>query len=726
MKSQWLGQLKIAQEEKNYWVAFEILKNALGSTSYKAALREVLGAADKASVPKAYEVLWNLRIGGILNLNLDRLATRAYTSLNKDKQIVEFSGKDCGNFIHMFKSTLPFIANLHGHSADASTWVLTSPELRGLSASQGYRTFINTCISSRTILFLGISAQDTAVGGHLERLAKQNIDTGQHFWVTHRSDEAQEKWAESVGIRIIYYNGDNNHEELHKILNDLLKFVPQEESQAPPVQSPIGADLVVCAPVLSPEELAPRSAEEQRQILNIYARKILEHGTADEYEKYEQFCKEYESPIYRSWHVSVRPPHNVLLGYVIKSEIGRGAYGRVFQADAPDGTNVAIKILHQEIREDTERLQSFRRGIRAMRYLSERGIKGMIPYRQAAEIPACTIMDYIPGPNLKEAVESRQIGDWETVLKISVELARILKSAHGIPERVLHRDIRPSNIMLQGFYDNSGAWNVVLLDFDLSWHNHAIEVSVMNVNAATGYLAPEQVMRNNIASTRSALVDSYGLGMTLYFLRRAIEPKFLEHRHETWKDTLKQLGEIKCDEWKSLPKRFARVIHNATLDKQSDRWDMSFILGELERLQEAFRRPKNVIAAELLAEEITMRGEFSHVFSWNQDRVSGIAQLPSGIEVHVKADESQREVKVSLYWRNTGRNASHKNIKKWHNVACDKAFASLKDAGWHVKIRANNINNIEIDAIISTTDASVELDKIARSVHKAVKDLELS
>ena len=51
-KTRLMGQLSAAIAEKNYWIAFEILKTALGQTSYKAHVREVLAVADKAVVPR--------------------------------------------------------------------------------------------------------------------------------------------------------------------------------------------------------------------------------------------------------------------------------------------------------------------------------------------------------------------------------------------------------------------------------------------------------------------------------------------------------------------------------------------------------------------------------------------------------------------------------------------------------------------------------------------------
>jgi eukaryotic-like serine/threonine-protein kinase len=262
-----LGQLNIALSERNYWIAFEILKTALGQTSYKADLREVLAIADKAVVPAVYETLWKLRIGGILNVNLDRLATKAFGSVNPSKTLVEFSGRDCNKFLHIFKSQLPFVANLHGISADDSTWVFTNEELRRLSGNPGYSEFISTCLSAKTILFLGISADDVAVGGHLDRLANFGIDFGQHFWVTHRVDEALERWAEAVGIRIIYYDPHDNHSELAHIFKDMIRYVPKEE-EAPPVQLPVHDKQNLAEPRKSPEELEPKGAEERKRPVN--------------------------------------------------------------------------------------------------------------------------------------------------------------------------------------------------------------------------------------------------------------------------------------------------------------------------------------------------------------------------------------------------------------------------------------------------------------------------
>jgi eukaryotic-like serine/threonine-protein kinase len=198
-------------------------------------------------------------------------------------------------------------------------------------------------------------------------------------------------------------------------------------------------------------------------------------------------------------------------------------------------------------------------------------------------------MEYVNGPDLIAVVEAGHLSQWQDILRVSHDIARTLQAAHNLPARVLHRDLRPQNIMLRDFYSGPEIAEVVLLDFDLSWHLDAAELSVQ---PNTGYAAPEQIKRSKNETTRSALVDSFGLGMTLYFLLSSQEPMLAQHKHTEWDKTLKDAARNKpCSQWKSLPMRFARLIGLATADRQHERWDMAQIAGELERLKEAVADP---------------------------------------------------------------------------------------------------------------------------------------
>ncbi len=222
-----------AENETNPWVAFQILKQHLGRSTYRNTIRESIRPALTANCPPVYRYIWQIGAIGILNLNLDRLATKAWNTVTNKKGLTEFSGRDAGGLVHILKSPRPFIANLHGIADDEKSWVLTKRELDELLNNEGYRMFVQSCLATTTILFLGVSANDRAVGGHLEALTKAGIDTGSHYWLTRRSDMETDTWAEQAGIQIIRYE---QHSDVVGFFEDIIQHLPNEGTPPPPVR----------------------------------------------------------------------------------------------------------------------------------------------------------------------------------------------------------------------------------------------------------------------------------------------------------------------------------------------------------------------------------------------------------------------------------------------------------------------------------------------------------
>ena len=672
----------------DYWLSFQLLRDALGHATYRSAIREALKNAEHCALPRNYGRVLDLPVTGILNLNIDRLATRAFTEKHPGKAVVEFSSFDIGQYVHVLKTSTPFIANLHGTAASESSWVLARDDLRRLLKHEDYKTFIQACLCTRTVVFIGISADDVAVGGQLEALSEAGVDLGDHFWVTDRSDAITENWAESVQVQMIRYrrNGED-HSELDELLKGLRTYVSQEETAQPVTMACKVEETELPSVIVLRQET---DTEKIREILNSYACKVLSPtpgSSSMDYGEYSRFCAEYDEAIYRAWYVTTSPPGNRLFGYLLEKEVADGAFGRVFRGQDKDGRAVAIKILKEEVRRKSEMLQSFRRGVRSMRILADRRVQGMVPYEEASEIPAVAIMEFLEGPNLKEAVDAKICQDWFTVLDIAVQLANIVRRAHMLPERVLHRDLRPPNIMLKDYYSDPDHPHVVVLDFDLSWHLGSQEVSMTSYPTFGGFLAPEQVDRTAGMSTRSAAVDSFGLGMTLYFLRTGKEPHYLQHLHSTWeRDLTESILQYRCENWESVPVRFARLIQNATKHNQSHRWDMGQIEGELELLKEAVFRPAGVHSTELVAEELATRiarigGYPPH--RWNLDRIYATIALPSGVMLNIFPEESDRSVKAQVAWSNLG-DQQYKSVRKYLTKAIDGAVSSLLSCGWRI------------------------------------------
>ena len=180
-------------------------------------------------------------------------------------------------------------------------------------------------------------------------------------------------------------------------------------------------------------------------------------------------------------------------------------------------------------------------------------------------------------------------------------------------------------------------------------------MSVSAPGTENGFLAPELIYRDKKVPTRVSLVDSYGLGMTMYFLRTSNTPVVAQSEHSGWD---RQLGELAaaspCAEWTSLPQRFFRLIWEATRPRQHERIDVVGITNELDRLEMALSNPTKVKSTELWAEELASRSAWG--YEWKSDCRAAVVKL-GGLQISLSGDESSGTVRLQIQWRRNGRRA---------------------------------------------------------------------
>lgn len=712
----------LARQETDLWLAFDHLQRALQSTAFNSEIRRLLSPARTVSIPANYLAIWKLGFQGVINLNIDGLVTRAFSEVYQGKiRPVELSGRRASGYSEaVLNGGSPFILNLHGIVDDEESWVFTSKSLEGLFATNAAVAMIETLAQTRAVVFLGVSADDIAAGGYLERLRAKGVGFGNHFWFTPRNDQATLAWANSAGVRVIHYNASGaDHSELHEALKLLTKSSSFDEP-SPPIVPLVTQEIEAIQP---PEVLEKKTHEEIRTALSSEAARILGSSSPDRLQRYSQFQEAYADAIHTAWAVNTSPKNQQLFGYQIQSQAAKGAFGRVFSAISPDGKHVAIKVLHADLRDDDRMLDSFRRGVRSMKLLYEANVQGMVPYLNAWEIPACTVMDWIDGPNLEDAVSHKNIDSWERILEVACEVARIIRDAHLHPQRVLHRDIRPANIMLRDFDLHPEKIDVVVLDFDLSWHRDAAGQSIDWSQSVSGFTAPELANADKHRTTRSALVDSFGLGMTLYFMASRRKPIFLQQKHDDWLSVLReQVVSRKCSRWNSIPVRFARLIAWATRNTQTERWDMTRILGELQRLKKCIDMPSSIDSAELLAEELACRcGQIAESYEWSVDRREATAILPtSHAQVVLFGNEDEQRVELRINWTSLGLN-SGKNVSKFVKQAYDGSYAKLKSAGWRILSNKLDVEDAGIEASIATQFLKGKVESVAQTVNAVIE-----
>lgn len=704
------------------WIAFGRLRNELGSTTYTAEIRSKLAPGDTVEIPSAYAAMWRTPVHGVLTVNIDSLARRSFSSVYPGLELKSFTGKQAARLASILHGPHRFVYNLHGVVDDSDSWVFTHRDLRALFVDQAYKALLQTVFTTYTVLFLGISADDVAVGGSLHNLTSMGIQGPVHYWLTSRTDVTTDDWAEDAGIRVIRYTAlGGNHSAVVDLLEDLTTAqVP--EIIAPPVVHVSG----LASNALPPAgQLAVRPLDEVRTLLNNHAAALL--GQPNGEALFDDFMTEYDEAVHRAWYISTRRPQNIFFGNTLIEQVARGAYGKVFRAEDPEGQPIAIKVLLPELRAENQLLHSFRRGVAAMRILEGRKVAGMVAYKAASEIPAFVTMDWIEGPNLAEAKEGGLLADWNVILWACLELARILRSAHELPERVLHRDVRPANVMIRNgwSYPDYDDWELVVLDFDLSTFRGARQKSVLSEGSALGFLAPEQLDAKSPYSTRNAAVDSFGFGMTLLFLCSGDEPEAYSQRRADYDALVRRATqEPSGSSWASLPERILRLILAATSDRQPLRWDMPQILRELMRLQEA-QRGNSVEDMDMLTEEVIARCPSCRGYRWDIDGELAELKRTDGLTLTFNGPAGSDWAELAIGWASLGLE-ERASLSKYIPERIQRAAAALRNGGWE-RVEPNRERySMTMKARVARKTVRDRIDEVANSLEAAIGHLQFS
>ena len=207
--------------------------------------------------------------------------------------------------------------------------------------------------------------------------------------------------------------------------------------------------------------------------------------------------------------------------YEILAHVSTAGGGTVYRArDTRSDMTVALKTLDGMGGLDARDLERFRREAAVVRALD---LVNVVPVLDAGHERGrhYIAMRWIDGETLRDvrtkvADPSHPLHDRRERARLVAHLARTFAAVHGI--HVVHRDVKPSNIML----DRTGA--PMLIDFGIARSSDLPELTETgDVRMGTPrYLAPEIVAEGNTAV--SPAVDIYGLGLVLYELATGVEP----------------------------------------------------------------------------------------------------------------------------------------------------------------------------------------------------------
>lgn len=202
--------------------------------------------------------------------------------------------------------------------------------------------------------------------------------------------------------------------------------------------------------------------------------------------------------------------------YRLISSRGRGGIGEVWEAEqARTGRRVAVKMLLPVWQADRDVRKRFVREGRLASTMHHRNIVDVLEVGETREGLPFIVMELVQGRPLHRVVEHDGPLEWEQVKRVLLQVAGALDHAHGL--KIIHRDVKPSNVMLVQSPHRSDRCKLV--DFGIA------KQVLMNLHTAPltaegqmlgspGFTSPEQLQ----GRPTDPRADVYGLGCTGYYL----------------------------------------------------------------------------------------------------------------------------------------------------------------------------------------------------------------
>ena len=273
--------------------------------------------------------------------------------------------------------------------------------------------------------------------------------------------------------------------------------------------------------------------------------------------------------------------------YEILKELGEGGMGSVYKArDLEVNRFVAIKIIRQELANDPVVIQRFKQELVLARQVTHRNVVRIFDLGVAGGLRFIS-MEYIEGRDLSDVLRERGKFDPKTASDIILQVCRGLEAAHS--QGVIHRDLKPQNIMLDG------QGRAAVMDFGIA-RSAELEVPQDSTagTAGTGraeltqfgallgtprYMSPEQALGRPVGPSS----DMFTVGIIFYELLTGQLPFKASNLKELLRSrsTDKVVPITEVDP--TLPKRLNEIICKCLASRPEDRYQSaSELIVDLE------------------------------------------------------------------------------------------------------------------------------------------------
>ncbi|MCK6683199.1 MAG: protein kinase [Thermoanaerobaculia bacterium] len=261
-------------------------------------------------------------------------------------------------------------------------------------------------------------------------------------------------------------------------------------------------------------------------------------------------------------------PGSVFGRYRVRELLGSGGMGHVFLAwDETLARNVALKLLRETDPHAVERLLVEARAQARLRHenvcqIYEAGTQDGLPF---------VAMQFVDGQPLDRVAHRLTV---EEKVKLGVKVAEALHAAHR--EGVIHRDVKPANILVEKQPD--GSLRPYLVDFGLAREGAGTNLTVTGFVVGTPqYMSPEQARGDKSVDRRT---DIFGLGVTLFELLTGRAP----FEGATGMDVMMKIVSTDAPPVRrlasSLPADLATIVDKCLMRDPGARYDSAKALAE--------------------------------------------------------------------------------------------------------------------------------------------------
>ncbi|HNB23225.1 MAG TPA: serine/threonine-protein kinase [Candidatus Melainabacteria bacterium] len=282
--------------------------------------------------------------------------------------------------------------------------------------------------------------------------------------------------------------------------------------------------------------------------------------------------------------------------YYVLRTLGTGGMSVVYAAKHLESKKIyAVKTLRMQAASDELTVKRFQREAETLTYLNHPNIVRIHDYGKTSKKQPFFIMDFLTGDSLNDVLKKEKLISYERVQTIFMQVLAAVAHAHK--QGLVHRDLKPGNIMLLKSGQQSDFVKVV--DFGIAkFEEEAQKLTRMGeVWGSPIYMSPEQCMGGQLDQR----ADIYSLGIVMYEALTGEVPFFGKNYVETMS---KQIGEpprppSQMNPHVKIPEKLERLIMRALEKEPNKRYQrVEEMLDDLHKSVETPRKKQAAPAAE--------------------------------------------------------------------------------------------------------------------------------